>query len=352
MIDFFSFLKKILKKTIIYRVLRKIKRQIQKTLNKQKYSMDYEQPVKLGNLNPDAIFYLIGYYQDDNFKNQGVLSTWLDFMPQVLYGLQKGYIPIIDMKNNWKPMMLDENNKRNINSWEIYFKQPIQDYDLENVLQSKRVVFAKDRKLPLSYDIQWANLPLSNEDFNICKRMMKYGNLSDNIINSGDLYIRQNFLGGKKVLGVSFRRCFERLHYFNSKTTPPGTHIVRATLLELLETIKDFLLKFNYDYIFFTSDDRESYDVMQKEFGAKCLFIQRPVGHHFVNNKPLPLNRPDIFTCEFNKRENDCMLRGIEYMTDVYILSKCDSLLAAGGSADLFAYILNDKKYEHVIQPS
>lgn len=341
-----------LKETFFYRVLRKVKRKIKKTINKQKYSMDYERPVQLGKMNSDILFYVIGYYHDSNFLHQGVLSTWLDFMPQVMYALQKGYVPIIDMKNNWKPMMLDESNKGKVNAWELYFKQPSQKYDLENVLHSKNVIFAKNKRLYLSYDIQWANLPLSDVDFETCKRMIKYGNLSDNIINAGDAFININFPVGKKIIGVSFRRAFEKLHYFNSELTPPGTHNVRVTLSGLLEIIRDVLFKFNYEYIFFTADDRESYGVVKKEFGPKCIFVQRPVGHHFEDNKPVPLDRPDVLCCEFNKRDNDCMLREMEYMTDVYILSKCDSLLAAGGSADLFAYILNDKKYEHVIQPS
>lgn len=313
--------------------------------------MDYEKPVRLGNYNSDKVFYIIGYYHDENFYRQGILSTWLDFMPQVLFAIQKGYIPIIDMEHNWKPMMLDENNKGKINAWDIYFTQPFKGYDLKIVLRSKKVIFAKRQRLPLSYDIQWSNLPLTDMDFMTCKQMIKYGMLSDAIINRGNSFINKNFPIGKKILGVSFRRCFERLHYFDSEITPLGTHIVRTTLSGLIENIKQFISDFNYDYIFFTADDRESYCTVKKEFGERCVYVQRPVSHHYINNKPVPLDRPDLQVYEFNKRENDCMLRGIEYMTDIYILSKCNSLLAAGGSADLFAYILNDRKYEHIIQP-
>lgn len=339
-----------LRTKMLYIIFRQIKKYVIMMFNKQWYSMDYEQPVKLGKLNPNIIFYIIGYYHDENFYYQGILSTWIDFMPQILYALQKGYIPIIDMKNNWKPMMLDETNREMINAWDVYFNQPTQKYDLKDVLQSRNVVFAKNSRLPLSYDIQWANLPLSDSDFKICKQMMKYGNLSSTIVDAGDLFINKNIPVGKKILGVSFRRSFERHHYFDSAITPEGTHIVRMTLFGLIAEIKKFIQKFNYDLIFFTADDRESYAVVKQEFGEKCIFVCRPVGHYFENNKPVPLDRVDIVTCEFNKRENDVMLRGIEYMTDIYILSKCNSLLSAGGSADLFAYILNDKKYEHIIQ--
>ena len=343
--------KKRLEKKYFYRILRKIKRCLKFIINKRTYSMNYEKPIRLGKLNPNTIFYLIGYYQDENFPRQGILSTWLDFMPKILYALEKGYVPIIDMKNNYKPMMLDENNRGKINAWEIYFKQPFPQYNLNDVLHSKKVIFAKNQGHPLSYDIQWSNLPLSDSDFKLCQSMIKYEILSDTIIEAGDMFIKKNIPTGKKVLGVSFRREFERLHHFNSEVTPSGTHIVRATLSNLIKDIHASMINLKYDYIFFTADDRESYNALKKEFGDKCVFVQRPVAHHFINNEPVPLDRVNLLSIEYNKRTNDTMLREIEYMTDVYILSKCDSLLAAGGSVDLFAYILNNKQYEHIIQP-
>lgn len=40
-----------------------------------------------------------------------------------------------------------------------------------------------------------------------------------------------------------------------------------------------------------------------------------------------------------------------EYLSDVYLLSQCDSILSCGGTADLFAYIIKDGNYENIIQP-
>ena len=349
--NLYKTLKAALKKTFLRQVVIRLKIFVKILINKQKYSMEYEAPVSLGRKNPDKIFYVIGYWHDENFLRQGIISTWRDFMPKVLYALQKGYIPIIDMMNNYKPMLLDENNKGKINAWNIYFQQPQSIYTLEEILHSKKVIFAKGQGFPLSYDVQWSNIPLSNRDFEFCQNMMKYSKLSDEVLRLGDNFILEKFPKGEKILGCSFRRAFERLHFFNAEITPQGTHIVRATLSSLIKEINIALSNFKYNYIFFSSDDRESYNVVKKEFGNKCIYVDRPTERHFIDNKPIPLDRLDLQNIELNKRENDCMLRGIEYMTDVYILSKCDSLLSAGASADLFAYILNNKKYEHVIQP-
>jgi len=343
--------KKVFGKTFIWKRLKQIKFLIKVRFNKIAYSMEMELPLRLGKNNPNKIFYLIGYYQTEWFVEQGVISTWLDFMPQVLYALSKGYVPIIDMLNNYKPMMLDEKNRGRINAWDLYFSQPQNDYTLEEALNSEKVIFGKDQtNISLSDDIKWSNIPLADTDFNICQEMLKYGNLSKTIVQNGDSFIRKNFPSGKKILGISFRREFEQLHYFNSWITPPGTHIVRTTLSELVETIKKVLKEIKYDKFFFIADDREAYDVVKRLFGDKCLYSERPVRHSFMDNKPIPLDRKDLIYVEYDKRDDDCMLREMEYMTDVYILSKCDSLLSAGGSADLFAYLLNNKKYENVIQ--
>ena len=107
---FYKILIKLFRQTFFFEFLRKIKHLLKFFINRIDYSMDYEKAISLGKKNSDKVFYLIGYYHDENFTKQGILSTWLDFMPKVLYALNKGYIPIIDMMNNYKPMMLDKNN--------------------------------------------------------------------------------------------------------------------------------------------------------------------------------------------------------------------------------------------------
>lgn len=340
----------LLNKSILFPPLRKLYRFYRFCSNKIQYSMDYEKPVQLGKLNPNVTFFLIGYYQDSYFQRQGIISTWLVFMPQVLYAIDKGYIPIIDLQNNYKPMMLDKDNIGKFNAWDIYFKQAYNKYSLSEILQSKNVIFAKQQGIELSKDIQWSNLPLSFNDFKLIRNMLKYSELSDEIIKRGDDFFVSSIPNGKKILGVSFRRGFERLHYFNSDLTPPGTHLVRGTLEDIIVHIKKALKALKYEYFFFTADDRESYDTIKKEFGDKCIYSQRPVYHMFENNKPVPLAEVEQTWIEFYKRKNDVMLRGIEYLTDIYIISKCDSLLSAGGSSDLFAYVLNNKRYESVIR--
>ena len=123
---------------------------------------------------------------------------------------------------------------------------------------------------------------------------------------------------------------------------------------QLLLDVENTLKENNFDYIFFTTDDRESLEKMKEKFGKKCLYTSRRVQHLFEDGKIIVKNTTEetlkAIYIEFEGVKEPVKTRNIEYLTDVYILSKCNSLLARGGSADVFAYIINNDKYEHIYE--
>ena len=317
--------------------------------NKRLYSGEYEKPISLGRENPEKTFCVIGYENDKFSSNQGVLSTWQVFSKQIVYALQKGYVPVVDLLNNYRPMLLDSYNKGKQNAWNLYFKQPQNDFSLESVLKSKRVIFG-NKGISLSRDFSWSNLPLPMSDNSMGQLLIQSCPFSDDINASVEKFVSRHFGNGDKVLGVSFRRAFERHHYFNSSLTPTGTHLVRATLESLMKRIDIILETKQFNRFFLSVDDREALDVMAEKYSDKCLFLNRPLPHHFNNGAPIPLGDKAAVSVEFNKRKDDVVLKGKEYLTEVGILAKCHGLLSAGGTADLYAYLLNNNKYEYLEQ--
>lgn len=317
--------------------------------NKKQYSRKYEKPISLGKENPGKTFCVIGYENDKFSSEQGVLSTWQAFSKQIVYALQKGYIPVVDLLNNYRPMLLDSYNKGRLNAWDLYFKQPQHDFPIESILKSKRVIFG-NKGISLSKNFIWSNLPLSSLDCSVGQLLVLSSPLSDEISDSVEEFVSGHFLDGDKVLGVSFRRSFERHHYFNSSLTPSGTHLVRATLESLMQKIDKILKTKQFTRIFLSVDDREAHDIMVERYSDRCFYIKRPLVHHFHNGAPIPLdNKADVLV-EFNKRKDDIVLKGKEYLTEVGILAKCHGFLSAGGTADLYAYLLNNNKYEYFEQ--
>ena len=313
--------------------------------------IDYGKKVSFGKLNPHKIFYIISTGPD--VDKWGVLTTWIMLMPHVAFSYNKGFVPILDLKNSTNlDGILDSENIGKINAWNLYFKQPQYDYTLDEIRQSKKVILANNRVPDFIWekDILNANLPLNEKNFLFWRILYEYCPLSDDIINYAEKLKMLLFPQNKKVLAVSYRRSFEWHHYVKSEFVPEGSHLIRGTLNDILKEIDSKLKEYNYEYFFFTSDDRESYVAVKDKFGNKCIFTERPVVHFFENGKPLPKNDINSRIVEFGKRKNDIYLRSKEYLADVYLLSQCDSFLSCGSSADFMAYLINNKKYEHFVQ--
>ena len=309
----------------------------------------YGEKVSFGKQNPNKTFYVIRTQAD----KWGALTTWIMLMPHVAFAFRKGYIPIFDLKNTINLAgILDSENVGKINAWDLYFNQPQYNYSLDEIMQSKKVILA-NQGIP---EFEWkknilnANLPLCEEDFNFWRQMYEYCPFSDDIIKYAEGIKNKLFPKDEKVLAVSYRRSFEWHHYVKSDFVPAGSHLIRGTLDFILQEIDSRLRESNYEYFFFTSDDRESYTVVKEKFGKRCLYTERPLCHFFKNGKPISIEEDSSMFVEFNKRKNDVYIRAKEYLADVYLISQCDSFLSCGSSADFMAYIINNKKYEHFVQ--
>lgn len=343
--------KAIVKRTFFYSVLYKyIARRNEKKLIFQEL-----------NLNRNDFFLI-----SDSCQAVGILSGWSHYMTLVNFALKHNLIPIIDFTKKYMPVFMDKDYNGKDNYWDFYFTQPQAKYTVDNIPQKANVVYVDYNQLMKKYGCTFSRYSLyknSNNDYisqmnkkdtALVRKFYKKCHLSDSIIGLGDSFIVDNKIADKKVLGVSFRRGFERFHKLNSPITPEGTHPIKSTLEKLLIDVEHVMQEFGFECFFLTTDDRESLDKMKEKFENKCLHTNRRLQHMFENNEVLLRNTDEetieaIFS-EFEGVKDPVKTRNIEYLTDVYILSKCNSLLARGGSADVFAYIINDDKYEHIYE--
>ncbi|MCR4939966.1 MAG: hypothetical protein K5930_07670, partial [Treponemataceae bacterium] len=165
-----------------------------------------------------------------------------------------------------------------------------------------------------------------------------------------DLYLKL-FPENKRILGVSFRRAYERHHYWKDPITPDGTHIVKETLKGIIPTIKNILSEDKYDFFFLLCDDREANDEIKRTFTKQCITYERPLPHYFENGEPIPVDYKDDYNIifkEFSSIPGAVTQRNIDYLCAIVLLSKCTSLLNCGGTADLFACIINNFSFEKI----
>ena len=81
----------------------------------------------------------------------------------------------------------------------------------------------------------------------------------------------------------------------------------------------------------------EYVELYKNHFKDKLILLERDRYHNNQNKKFINLYTRD--------RENDKYLTGLEYLTEVYGLAKCDSIIGTSCASLHSAIILNNNKY-------
>lgn len=288
-----------------------------------------------GNKNPKQTFYVIRYYHEYG----GVGCLWRIAIGQMLYAVERGYIPVVDYKNYYARSLQDEERKGLDNAWNYYFKQEI---SLEEVYQSKNVILGWQEfmaetplyKIPVEMDLlqKWNKI------------IQKYLQFSDVIKELADKLERKYVFKNDKVLGVVVRREFE---YGNLLKKPLyNEHPQQADLSNIINDIRKKMKEWKCNKVFLSVDDCEALELLKENFGEDCFYLERPRWHYFENGKP-NLKGMTSISRDCN-REEAIYKRNVEYLTEIIILSKCNCLLAGMSGGTLMSYILNNGKYEEM----
>ena len=93
------------------------------------------------------------------------------------------------------------------------------------------------------------------------------------------------------------------------------------------------------DYVFVCTEVKEYIEIFVQRFGEKALFLNR---QRFSNSQS------EKFITQYRfKRNNDIFETGLEYLREVYLFSKCDSIIGTVSGGYNSAIILNDKKFQN-----
>lgn len=106
---------------------------------------------------------------------------------------------------------------------------------------------------------------------------------------------------------------------------------------ELIDKAKELMGAWNCDHIFLATEDKGAVEIFHNIFGENLVFTEK---ERYDSNV--------VYTqLESFDREFDAYLKGEEYLTEMYILSKCSCLLS--GRLGLLAVVLpmNAGKYEN-----
>lgn len=133
-----------------------------------------------------------------------------------------------------------------------------------------------------------------------------------------------------KVLGVVFRGT----DYQNRPVV--GEHR-QPSLAETMDQAQKFMVEWNCDHIFLATEDAGAVEAFRKRFLDAVVFIAK---------ERYPSDTKSTQNYHF-ERDQDAYFKGEEYLMELYILSKCDCLLASRVGAAWMSLVINGEKYEH-----
>ncbi len=266
------------------------------------------------------------YIARRKYETTGLFARYKFVLGHVRYALSKGWIPVVDMQNYPNPYLAPE--KLGVeNSWEYYFEQPLR-IGLEEAYAGENVV--------LSNAVRVANTPTE---------INKFFENRDNILAEWRSLIKNEYLKVKPALQEEILAVRSKLFSSNDRVlgvllrgtdyvaNKPKNHPI-PPLPEFAASIADLKLReWNCNKIFLATEDKSFVQIFKKFFGEKCVTFDR----EYVDYKP-----GEKISLVRIGRENDYFQQGKDYVTQIVILSMCNSLVAARCGGSLCALIMSD----------
>ena len=307
-----------------------------------------EKKVSYGEKNPDKTFYVIRpyYYLTRNqltVNTSNLLMHYYRNLQHLAYAIENDWIPVVDW-DNYGPFPHEEDYPINgtTNCWEYYWNQP-SEYTLEEVYQSKNVILSvqntRDNLYVPSATFRTPLQAQAEDYFKRCPKYDMYITLNDYTKQYIDEKQRMLFPENSRILGVSIRGTSYGVS--KAKNDVSG-HPVQPEIDNLIASIKTVMEEWKMDYVFITCELESVISRVSEELKDKVIFLpriryQKPPMRGDVEKGLDPLYVPG------QKYQSN-----LDYVTEMVLLSRCTSLLAAMSSGVRAALIWNNTKYEKI----
>lgn len=312
-------------KIIFLKSLKYIKKMYMNYINKE------HKQHGIGNIkNKDKNFYLIRC----NMKECGYFALLTFVLDHLAIAEARNLIPVVDMES-YKLLYTCEEYQKNKNVWE-YFYLPVSPFSVEIIKKSKNVVLSEMHfpHYKAIYYNDHENVLPSAEQIRECNRILfKYTDFNEEVylhLKKLERLISKE----KKILGIHIRGTDM---YTEGKQHPKPNERIKD-----LEYIKKVIKNHDIEEIFLCTDSESSIKKLQGEFGDKLITTNaiRQTGNSCIGlHKDKSLNRGRTLH-EYNL--------GIEVISDMYLLSRCNVLLCGPSNVAFFAMIYNNNKYEKI----
>lgn len=293
-------------------------------------SPSFRRPPKVfhyGDSRPGKTVYIIK--RDD--AHVGLFSYILTNIGHLAHAEKKGYLPVIDMQNFPNTYLPDD--KLGIeNSWEYYFEQPT-DLSLKEAYTSDRVAFSPAYPFiyPSDASVFFHQKKLIQAKWR--KYVKKYIKLKPHVVQHVDEVYNRLFKPGERVLGIKCRGT----DYVAMK---PEGHPVQPEISDVIAMAHKLIKEYDIDKIFIATEDESIENIFLEEFPGITIKSEqvRPQydGIHWITELHAP-------------RENDEYFSGLEYLTTILLLARCNCFISGRNSGAVGVYLFSDGfEYDYV----
>ena len=276
-----------------------------------------EVKISFGNKHKNKIFFVIR--RDD--LNAGLFSVINTNLAYVAYAMEKEYIPIIDMTNYSIKYNCQEENV-----WEFYFEQPFS-YSMKDIYKAKNVIFSNMDPLECKYRPNTSKAFLDDAEKiaywrNVYKKYLK---IPDAIMKEMEEE-RLSLIHDDRVIGVLARGT----DYLALK---PKGHPIQPDLEMLIKKTEEVMKEYHCNKVFVATEDVRFAQEFQIHFGDAYIASAREY---------IQYDGKDYLSQYSLERNNDKFLRDKEYLTNIYILSKCTCFVAGRTSGSIGALLMSE----------
>ncbi len=240
-----------------------------------------------------------------------------NMMSLMLYALSKGYRPYIDLKDRGEGWT----------NWATFFEQP---FPISTDPKPDCICNIEQGYFHPKFDTPYRKLDL--------RLWCKVYNRLVHLNAATKAYVEEEYrqLMKGRVLGVICRGT----DYVKLK---PKGHPVQPPVGSVIERAKVLMEQYRMDYIYLATEELAIYEKFEKAFPGLVIVNKRQYYDGIFNGQ----NMSYIYEVQFD-RENDIYLKGLEYLSSLQLLSRCDVLLGGNCGGACAALYMNNMKYKHV----
>lgn len=260
----------------------------------------------------------------------GLFSNFIVFAGHIRYALSKDWIPVVDMQNYPNAYLAPEKLGKE-NSWEYFFEQPFR-VGLEEAYSGENVVLCKDHQGYATDRV------FDDKDYlAMWRTLVKKGFLKvkDNLMQEIMAVRGKLFAPTDRVLGVLLRGTDYSVKKPNDHPIPPPNEFAVKVIVEKIREWK-------CNKIFLATEDKAIMQFFKDTFGDGFGDFCRILDREYVDYK----SGKQISSIRID-RENDYYLQGKDYLTQMVLLSLCNSFVTARTSGSIGVMILAEN-FENV----